>query len=211
MASSKNLKTAAYQFLKKKILSNELPPNTYLEEKMLCEMAGMSRTPIREAINRLAQEGLVSVIPNKGAFVTSLDIQRVKELFDARVELEPVVFRKGFDRIDPAVLNDFRAKFESGLAEKNYPFLHDEDYAFHNYLNSLCRNEFLIRTMNNLQDLFQMVRTQDFYSRERTENGAREHIELIGLCLDGKQESAANLLVTHIRNTEKYYFQNLAQ
>lgn len=209
MASSKNLKNEAYQFLKKKILMNELAPNEYLEEKKICEWTGMSRTPIREAINRLAQEGLVTVIPNKGGFVASLDIQRVRELFEARIELEPMVLKKGFERIDPEVMERFRREFEEGLEKKDYPFLHEKDYEFHNYLNSLCGNEFLVRTMDHLQDLFQMIRTQDFYSRERTENGAREHIQMIDLAGRGDREAMAELLILHIQNTERYYYQSL--
>ena len=211
MPSSKNLKEKTYHLLKLKILSNVLKPNAYLEEKMLCDMTGVSRTPVREAINRLAQEGLVTMIPKKGAFVTALSIQDAKELFDSRVLMEPIVLRQGSSNIDFDVLMNFKANFLLGIEQKDYPYLHQQDYDFHNYLNGCCKNAFLIKTMNNLQDLFQMIRTQEFYSRERTENGALEHIQMIEMILKGEIEQVCEFLKLHIRNTQKYYFMSMTE
>lgn len=208
---AKNLKEKTYQVLKQKILSNEFKPNACLEEKMLCSVTGVSRTPVREAINRLAQEGLITIIPQKGAFVTTLSIQEAKELFETRILLEPIVLRQGFASIDFDVLMEFKANFQEGVEQKNYPFLHQRDYDFHNYLNSCCKNTFLMKIMVNLQDFFQMIRTLEFYSKERTENGAREHIQIIDLIFNGDVEKVCDLLKQHILNTQKYYFLSMME
>lgn len=209
MASSKNLKQEAYILLKNKILSNEFKPNEYLEEKKLSELTGMSRTPVREAVNRLAQEDLITIIPNKGIFVTELSIQYVKELFEARILLEPIVLQKAIDNFDLDILMEYKQKFRDGIEKKDYPLLHKLDYDFHNYLHSCCRNIFLIRTLNSLQDQFQRVRTQEFFSRERTENGAEEHIQLIDYFIQKNIDDSVKLMKKHIENTRKYYFLSL--
>lgn len=211
MANSKNLKLKAYTILKKKILTNELKPNEYLEEKMLCEMLGISRTPIREAISLLVQDNLIQVIPRKGIFVTGITIQSTRDLFEARHLLEPTILKLSFQNMNFDILIEFKDKFIHALEIKDYALLHQLDYEFHNYITSCCRNSFLIKVMNNLSDNFQRVRTQEFYSETRTENGAKEHLELIELFIQGDLEKATELLHTHISNTESYYFRSIVQ
>lgn len=209
MSNSKNLKLEAYAILKQKILSNELKPNEYLEEKMLCEMMGISRTPIREAISLLVQENLVQVLPRKGIFVTGITVQSTRELFEARHLLEPVILELAFHNFDLDKLICFKDKFIKALESKEYPLLHQLDYEFHNYITDCCRNTFLIKIMNNLSDNFQRVRTQEFYSEARTENGAKEHIELIELIIHDDLKKSIDLLHKHISNTENYYLHSI--
>ena len=93
MSKKEPLKNIAYDKLKSMILNNEFAPNTYLDEKSLCELLSISRTPIREAINKLEYEDLVQTIPQKGIFVTDFSIQSVYELFQARKEIEPLILK----------------------------------------------------------------------------------------------------------------------
>ncbi len=209
MANYKMLKVKAYNIIKEKILYNELLPGEYLEEKKLCEMLEVSRTPIREAISHLEQEDFVQVIPNKGIFVTALSVQTVKELFQVRHYLEPLLLRLSFPNLNIDILLDFKKKFTEALEAKDYHLLHQLDYDFHNYLNSRCNNSYLIKVMNNLSDSFQRVRTQEFYARERTETGALEHLNIINLLVDGNIDEAVEALGKHISSTEKYYFKSL--
>lgn len=209
--TTKNLKIKAYTTLKQKILNNELKPNEYLEEKMLCEMLGISRTPIREAISLLVQDNLIQVIPRKGIFVTGITVQSSRELFEARHLLEPIILELAFKNLNFDTLVEFREKFLNALDKKDYPLLHELDYEFHNYITSCCKNSFMIKIMNNLSDHFQRVRTQEFYSETRTENGAREHLELIELFIQGDLNLSIELLQKHISNTEFYYFRSIIE
>ncbi|MEC0303614.1 GntR family transcriptional regulator, partial [Terribacillus saccharophilus] len=90
--------------MKTKILNNELSEGEYLEETKLAELFGVSRTPLREAINALENENLVQIIPKKGTFVTTLNTQIIKELFQARHIVEPVAFELAFPHLDSEVL-----------------------------------------------------------------------------------------------------------
>lgn len=209
MSNQKNYKMQAYDVIKQNILSNRFKPNEYLEEKMLCEMLGISRTPIREAINLLARENLVQVIQNKGVFVTEISIQSVRQLFEARIMLEPMILVKSMPNLDFDILMRFKQDTINALEQKDYPRIHALDYDFHNYINSCCKNTYLIQIMGSLSDQFQRVRTQDFFSVERTENGAHEHLRLIEVFVEGNTEKAAELLRQHIISTQKYYFKSL--
>ena len=209
MANYKKLKIKAYNIIKQKILNNELQPGEYLEEKMLCEMLDVSRTPIREAISLLENENLVQIIPNKGIFVTTFTIQSVKELFQARHLMEPMALQLSFKNLNIDILVDFKKKFSDGIEKKDYPLLHELDYKFHNYLNSKCNNAYLVRYLKNISDNFQRVRTMSFYTVERTEAGAQEHIQLIELIIEEDLHGSIEFLERHISNTEKYYFKSL--
>jgi len=210
MANYKQLKEKSYELIKQEILSNRLESGQYLEEKMLCDMVGASRTPVRESINMLEQERLVQTIPGKGVFVTTVSVQSIKELFQMRRMLEPLALQMAHKNLNIDMLLSFRDKFMVETENKNYASLHQLDYEFHNYINDHSSNEYMIRFLRVLSDNFQRVRTQPFYAEQRTLGGAREHLTLIELIIDGNIENAKNFLVEHITNTEKYYFKSLS-
>lgn len=210
MANYKQLKEKAYDMIKQEILSNRLESGQYLEEKMLCDMVGASRTPIRESINMLEQENLVQTIPGKGVFVTTISVQSIKELFQMRRMLEPLALQMAYENLNIDILLSYRNKFMVEVENKNYSLLHQLDYEFHNYINDNSRNEYMIRFLRILSDNFQRVRTQPFYAEKRTLGGTREHLILIDLLIDQNIEGAKNFLIEHITNTEKYYFKSLS-
>lgn len=203
---TQSLKQKVYTLLKGKILSNELSEGEYLEETKLAELFGVSRTPVREAINALENENLVQIIPKKGTFVTTLTTQNIKELFQARHIVEPVAFELAFPYLDAEVLLQYKKDSILYIENKDYKKLHQLDYEFHNYINSMSRNKYIIKFLNSISDDFQRVRTQDFFTERRTLGGAEEHILLIDQIIDGNLDNALTLLKEHISNTEKYYF-----
>lgn len=203
------MKDVAYSVIKNKILSNEFEFGDYLEEKMLCELVGVSRTPIREAIAQLANENLVTTKPNKGIFVTSIGVKESKELFQARIFLEPIALELAWPHLEEEVLEQFLAKTEEAVKNVEFKELNEIDYEFHNYINSNCNNEFILNMMNRLQDQFQRVRTLSYYDQDRIIGGAHEHIELIDMMKKNQLEKAKERLQDHIRSTEKYYYMSL--
>lgn len=209
MTKREPLKNIAYNTLKSKILNNEFPPNTYLDEKSLCEMLGISRTPIREAINKLEFENLVQIIPQKGIFVTDFTIQSVAELFQARKLVEPLLLQLSGPILNKDVLLEFREYTLIYIEKKDIDNLYHMDYKIHNYFNSHCQNQFLIRLASYIMDHYQRVRTQNFYPEERTLQGAQEHIDIIDKLINEEFASASDLIRQHITNTESFYFKNL--
>lgn len=95
----RSLSDQAYRTLRSRILSRRLPPGTPLLEVRLAADLQMSRTPVREAIRRLAQDGLVDLWPGKGAFVRDIPLRRIREIFEIRLLVEPHVAALACGRI----------------------------------------------------------------------------------------------------------------
>ena len=88
--SKLSLKLQAYQYLKTKILNCEYRPNEFLNEQKLCaEMGNISRTPMRDALGRLEQEGLITILPKKGLMVSGITEEDVHSMFEMRLLVEP--------------------------------------------------------------------------------------------------------------------------
>ena len=93
MSERVNQSQCAYEQLRDEIVQWELPPGTHLNEVPLAERLSVSRTPLREAVQRLARDGLVTIIPGRGALVAQLALQDVVHLFQMREALEPYAAR----------------------------------------------------------------------------------------------------------------------
>ena len=92
--SKTSLKLQAYQYLKTKILNCEYRPNEFLNEQKLCaEMGNISRTPMRDALGRLEQEGLITILPKKGLMVSGITEEDVHSMFEMRLLVEPYALR----------------------------------------------------------------------------------------------------------------------
>lgn len=209
MANRKPLNMYAYDALKEMIINNEYAPGTHLEEKDLCESLNISRTPLREAIGRLAYEGFVETVPKKGIFIAELSIQFITELFQARKALEPMIVTMSAKNLDKDKLVAFRMQTIDLINAKDAMKLHKFDYEFHAYLNSKCGNRHLHRAIVNIDDQFQRVRTQDFYPIERATKGAYEHLDIIDALVNESFDLIAPLIQKHISSTEEYYFMQL--
>ena len=214
MKEKEKLSDFAYKQLKQRILANSFKPGEHLEEVSLCEMLSISRTPLREAINRLMYEDLLISVPQKGIFVPELSFQTTAELFRARKLLEPMVILLSVRRLDKDVLMSFRGRTSSLLEHKHLEepdaaLLHQLDYDFHDYINTNCGNQYILRNVTYISDHFQRVRTQDFFPVERAVNGALEHIKIIDAVLNGDLDSLPTLMLEHIISTESFYYKNL--
>ncbi len=206
MSNGIKMKDMAYSVIKNKILSNVFEPGEYLEEKMLCQLVGVSRTPIRESINQLESEGFVVTKPNKGIFVTTIDIRKSMELFEARYYLEPIVLELSWKYMQVENLKEFKKKIEVSLRNKDYMALNEIDYEFHNYIHEHCNNGFVLNMMNRLQDQFHRIRTLNYYKTKRIPGGAKEHIQIINYFLENNLSEAKELIRQHILNTKRYYY-----
>lgn len=208
MTNRLKMKDIAYNVIKNKILSNEFSSGQYLEEKMLCELVGVSRTPIREAVNQLQNEGFLNVQANKGIFVTTIDLISAKELFQARLLLEPMMLEIGWNNLDSETIQDFKEKTIKFLESDDFQALNELDYEFHNYLNASAKNNYLTDILNRLQDQFQRIRTLDFNRVERILGGAKEHLEIFESFENSDLERTKELLISHIQSTQSFFYQS---
>ena len=155
--SNLSLGSQAYQEMKRIILEGRIPPGAKLNEGELARALGISRTPIREAINRLEKEGLVEIFPQRGAFVVQFTEKDVYELFLIRENLEGLASRLAAEKVTPASL----AKLESCLEGFKEPFREKdvqrysrEDFKFHQTIVLLSDARRLIQLVSALTIIF---------------------------------------------------------
>ena len=205
VSRKENLATQVYQNLKRQIINNEILPNTYLDEKQLCDSLGVSRTPVREALVRLEWEGLVVSLPQRGIAVSDLSLQTIIELIHVRKAVEPELLKPYLRSYSREVLLDFRAKTEQALRDNDVGTLHALDYAFHKYLYEASNKRHVRKLLSYVCDHSQRIRTQEFYLRQRSISGAKDHIEIIDALLGGEYDRVPGLLREHICRIEQYY------
>ncbi|UGV28224.1 GntR family transcriptional regulator [Rhodopseudomonas boonkerdii] len=187
--------------LRQAILDGTYPAGSQLRQDALGETYGVSRIPVREALFQLEAEGLVRIVPQKGAIVSELSLDEINDVFDLRVLLEPRMLAQSaphFRADDFAVLDGIQKRFEATIAAGNRSEWGQINAEFHMAMYVNARQP---RTQSIVMALLQ---TSDRYTRMQLSTVAamgiaeREHAELIALCRDGKIEEACGFLEQHI-------------
>lgn len=140
------LRDKIYNTIKERITSGKYAPGQPLDEKQIIEELRTSRTPFREAINALSEEGLVEVYPYRGIFVRDLSVKDIADGFDIRLLLEPKVLELASYRIPASKINEMIERIEH-IDKTNYVALLNEDGYFHETLISYIDNQQLIKIM----------------------------------------------------------------
>lgn len=148
-AAYKPMADQAYDFLYHKIVTCEYPPGQELYEKELLEETGFGRTPLREALLSLQKDGLLEIFPRKGMRISPFTEKQVKDFYQTRKLLEPLVAEEYTSLYSKEQLLDFQSQFEKSCGEENYDrFI--LDYRFHTYLISITGNDILINMYQTL-------------------------------------------------------------
>jgi DNA-binding GntR family transcriptional regulator len=204
--TKRNLKEVVYQRLKKWIISQEVLPGMRLREEELAVKLGVSRTPIREAINRLHQEGIVVVIPRRGAYVAHITREEIIENLLIREVLEGLAARLAAESISSSILSEMRACI-TPFTEKD--LLSDlEDYSqanvqFHRMIISSSKCKKLINLINNLFDQMDMVRLRTISAPGRAEKSLIEHLDILDALEKKDGIRAETLIRAHIQDLRK--------
>lgn len=193
-------KELAEQHLRAAILQQQLLPGERLNEVALAEELGISRGPVREAIQGLASEGFLHLIRNRGAFVITVDPSEIKELYEVRIALERrAVKLVAGQRDDQQIIELARMLDETGAALENgdvtaYP----RDRDFHQALLSMCGNATLVRFSAEVQTRVQFARTRSASDPARATSALREHQEILRAILSGNGPAASDLMEAHL-------------
>ncbi|SDX92267.1 transcriptional regulator, GntR family [Modestobacter sp. DSM 44400] len=201
--------------LKAQIESGELTPGTPLSELSLVGRTGASRTPVREALRRLAAEGLVDLVPRQGARVSRISPQGVRDLFDLRALLESEAMRQAADaaQTDPRVrstLTHLRAGFarlqqEAPSATRSAAF-YELAYRFDATVVDATRNEHLRRTIADLRPHTARLRRLSHADPERIETSVVEHLRMCDAVLTGDRAEAASACADHLAQSVRTIF-----
>ena len=196
-------KQTAYEYVKEKILSCEYEPGAMMNEQSLCDELVLSRTPVRDALSRLEQEGLVSILPKKGFVVTAMKLGDVNRIYEVRLLLEPYALRRYGHKLDRGELESLRTRMEEQITGADRFGQHDYnlDDAFHGMIMEATNNRYLIDTYENIKNLNLRIRVLSGNQVEnRLDDTFQEHAAIIDACLREDWDEAAQAMTRHLEN-----------
>ena len=209
-ASRKTLKDQAYRILKEKLVNCEFPPGSMLNEAQLSAELGFSRTPIREAISVLETEGYLQIVPKKGILVTDILLSDVLQIFQARMEIEPITLKMAGPNLPTEELIKWRDKFLNKPPDFENGFR--TDTAMHMFIIEHCNNSYIIEMMKKIFDKNMRIIISSKQNRVLIEEAYKEHIEILNALIDKDYEYGASLMQKHVNNCRRAaldYFYNL--
>ena len=191
-----SLKLQAYHYLKSRILSCEYAPSQFLNEQKLCaEMGNISRTPMRDALGRLEQEGLIAILPKKGLMVSPITDEDVHSIYEVRLLVEPYALRVYGSLLPREELEKFVYLMQNPDA---IPDFYAADDAFHDLLISTLPNKYLRSAHDSItgQNTRFRIMTGKVGMISRTAT-CEEHLAILQPALEGDWDGAAAALTHH--------------
>ncbi|MCL6588752.1 MAG: GntR family transcriptional regulator [Firmicutes bacterium] len=202
----KPLRELVFESLRESIISGVLNPGERLMEIQLAEEMGVSRTPVREAIRKLELEGLVVMLPRKGAYVAGLSLKDIADVFEIRGALEGLAAELAAERITDDELEELERylvriteEIETGgdLAK-----VVEIDTDFHTLLYKASRNHRLSQIINNLREQIQRFRATSLSYPGRMKAAVEEHRRIVEAISARDGDLARKLAQEHIENAE---------
>ena len=197
------LRDVVFNTLRQAILRGELKPGERLMEIQLANKLGVSRTPIREAIRKLELEGLVLMIPRKGAEVAEITEKNMLDVLEVRRALEELAVKLACERIteeEIQELKDAADAFQKILSEKDLTKIAEADEAFHDVIFKSTGNDRLIQLLNSLREQMYRYRLEYLKREEYHPQLLEEHQQIIDRITRKDQSEAAELIDRHIGN-----------
>ena len=200
------LRDVVFNTLRQAILTGELKPGERLMEIHLANRLGVSRTPIREAIRKLELEGLVTMIPRRGAEVAQITEKSMKDVLEVRRTLDALSAELACERIskeEEEALKQACLNFEAAVKTKDTKAIAKADVAIHDIIAAATGNQRLIQLINNLAE--QMYRYRFEYIKDATQHDRiiEEHSIIYESIVKKDKEAASEMAKTHIDNQEK--------
>ena len=199
------LRDVVFNTLREAILRGDLEPGERLMEISLANRLGVSRTPIREAIRKLELEGLVVMIPRRGAQVASITAKDLKDVLEVRTSLEVLSVELACERMSRPQLEDLKialADFEAALGGTDVTEIAGKDVRFHDVIFESTGNARLIQILNNLREQMYRYRLEylkDFSNHQRL---LEEHKQLVDALEKRNKNRAVDIVRAHIYNQE---------
>ena len=206
------LREMVYEELKMQILTGTIIPGTRMMEVELAEEMGVSRTPIREAIRKLELEGLVLMIPRKGAIVAEITVQDLEDVLEVRMALEELAVKIACKRITQEQLEEIKrrsAEFCKTLYGDDVAACAQADMTFHDAIYEATGNRRLVQILNNLRE--QMYRYRMEYLKDRQSHSllVKEHEEIVQGLTERDADRALRVTNSHIERQRDYIIQQL--
>lgn len=198
-----SLRGHVFQSIRDKILNGTYKEHEELREVALGKELGVSRTPVREALRQLELEGLVTIIPNKGAFVTGITQKDIQDIYEMRFMLEGLCARWATEHITEAQLEEleeiiFLSEFHSRRYGSSGDQVTELDGRFHRVLYEASQSRMLSHVLTDFHRYSLMARRSSMVSEERARKSIREHKQILRAIRDNDSNLAEQLANEHV-------------
>lgn len=199
--TTKSLEERVYFTLEEEILSGELKRGETLTENSLSARLGVSRTPLRGALHRLSEEGLIQLSPNRGAVVVGVSDEDLIDIYKIRIRLEGLASREAASRISRADLDMLRDSVELAefyLKKQDSEKIKELDSDFHSIIYRASGNRLLCKTLSELHRNIHVYRRRSLNVPDRLHRSVEEHRQILSAIERGEADEADKLTSAHI-------------
>jgi len=193
-----------YLTLREMILSFELYPGSRVTETELADLFQVSRTPVREALLRLENEGHLTIRPKQGCFIKQIDIDELSEYYKVRTALEKAAIEDACHHMRQEEIERLLNIWDPSKQPKKISAstMEAKDESFHLALALGGGNSTLVRYLQDVNDHIRIIRRVDFQDPERIQRTYQEHYEILKALLDREMVKARNLMSQHIQRSQ---------
>lgn len=201
-----SLSSRVFHTIRENILQGKYEKDEELKEKTIGEELGVSRTPVREALRQLELEGLVTIIPNKGAYVVGISQKDIKDIYEIRCRLEGLCAKWAAanitkEQLDELEENVFLSDFH--VAKGNSEQVVELDNKFHEIVYAASESKELRHVLSDFHHYVQRVRRVTLTVSERASESIGEHRKIVEALKSHDAKMAEKLATEHIKNTMK--------
>lgn len=204
MSTPQTLTSRAEAEIKRRILRGQFDAGAGLSERQLASELGMSKTPVREALARLASEGLLSISPQRGAVVNVPGAAQLADCFELRELLEPYVLRQLAGRLTPSQIDELHRQIRDlrdASSRGDTATLAELDMELHVSFARYLGNGEIERVMNQMRDRISLsIAAVLRHNPDRLRLGHSEHTRMVKSLIDGDGDAAAQLMLDHLRS-----------
>jgi DNA-binding GntR family transcriptional regulator len=214
MAVMSNATDNTYASIRRAIMAGRYPPGTQLKEEHLAEIMGVSRTPVRAALQRLVGDRILRSEANRGVFVTEWTGRDIQEVFELRLLLEPHAAGLAAIRADQSQIDGLRFHTDRMEAHTHpsfrdkLPEIQEENHTFHNLILAAAASPRLKSMATILTDMPMIIGTFYFYSELDMRRSIQHHRELIAAIESRDRTFAQEVMSVHLRFTQKIFMRN---
>ena len=208
------LRDVVFKTLRQAILTGELQPGERLMEITLTNRLGVSRTPVREAIHKLEQEGLVIMMPRRGAQVAQITEKDLIEVLEVRLGLEEMAVRFACERMTDGQFTELcqaADEFSAAIERNDLTALAQADEKFHSLICRATGNDCLCGITNNLREQMYRYRIEHLKNHDARKNLDGEHKAICAALEKRNAEEAQAILYSHIENQQQSIIQMLKE
>ncbi len=204
--TKKDLTSKVFHELRTKILNFEILPGVKISDKEMAEGMGISRTPVREALFRLSENGLVQAKPNRGFSVRVFTAREVEDLYTMREVLEVLAVKLTIKHLDDdkiTMFHELMKKYKSLLQTSDLVAFNNLDQKFHDLLAHTSENEFLKQNLRSMHDKIRLIRRYLYFLPGTFQEAYDEHRHIIEQIEKGATNKAKAAMSQHILRSLK--------